>query len=249
MTEPLYANLLPRAQAAEQRTPVSLSVSYKQRLERLQTEQAVVRRQLLHALIAERSPLSAADAADVPHSASRHSPPDFAASTVRGAGGSRSRNPSSSSDRLQRLLSKGAAADTARAARALSATRARSPPQNEFALQPPPECPHCSHCAHCLPASASASAVGVGVGVSSPDFSLPPHPQQRHKGQLCSCRLAVAASDGAHLVPLSVDYAFGGSADAGSTDSGNASGGASAPNSNHSHLVSGPLPLIVRINN
>lgn len=251
-TDPLYANVLPRqrAQAAAQ-NPVSLSVGYKQRLERLQAEQEVVRRQLLRALIAERSNPSSTSTAAA-HSGSTQSPPEFAAAalaTGRGSiessgAGRRSRNVSASSEKLTQNGPAGTAAaaaastTTSRAGRALSATRARSQiPLSIAALPQQQDCAHCRQCSRYvppLPTSASAASV---IASSSSGFLVSPQHELR-----CSCRLPAGGElplpAGAHLVPLSVEYAFGGSADAGSTDSGNASGGASAPNSNHSHLVS-----------
>ena len=256
MTEPLYANVqnvLPRAQAAVPNTPMSLSIGYKQRLERLQMEQEVIRRQLLHALVAERSALSSSSAATHSCSGFGHTLPtstgdgEFAVSgralapSTRAGGRSRNVSATEKLEKPEKLSSNGAtataaAATTSRVGRALSATRARSLTQNALPLaslrqqQQQQECAHCRQCSQCLPSLASVSASAVGV--SSPEF---PHSHELR----CSCRLPPSGElpARAHLVPLSVDYAFGGSADAGSTDSGNASGGASAPNSNHSHLV------------
>ena len=249
MTEPLYANVpnvLPRAQAAVPNTPMSLSIGYKQRLERLQMEQEVVRRQLLRALVAERSALSSSVDATHSGSGSGYTPSTTSAGEFAASGrglapstraGGRSQNVSAKEKR-EKLLSNTAtataAASAARVGHALSATRVRSLTQNALplaALRQQQECTHCRRCPQCLPSLASASTVGVNV--SSPKF---PHAHELR----CSCRLPPSGElpSRAHLVPLSVDYAFCGSADAGSTDSGNASGGASAPNSNHSHLVS-----------
>ena len=179
MTEPLYANVpnvLPRAQAAVPNTPMSLSIGYKQRLERLQMEQEVVRRQLLRALVAERSALSSTAVATHSGSGSGggHTPStststgEFAASgrglapSTRAGGRSRNVSAIEKLEKPEKLSSNGAtatAATAARVGRALSATRARSLTQSALPLA-------CRQCPQCLPywpqrqqsASASPSA-------------------------------------------------------------------------------------------